>query len=722
MIRKITPAFILIISLSWVTDSVGQVKSGIQDYLIARLSSYCKAVPWEDVYIHTDRREYIAGEELWFTTYVTDRLKSVPSSKSKIAYIEILSPSNQPVVQKRIKIENGSGPGSVTLPDTLTTGTYILRAYTGHMKNFLPDNCFMKEIYIYNALKDKVLKYRPLLTGILPGDTKKRPVFNSQLTLDVDNSRSDSVSIIIHTSNSFRASSRNLCYLLIHTHGVINHSEQVGLVSDRTVLMVPRKLLLPGINNIAVFDVSGAPAGERLIYTPVPENQNIAIKTPSYEGIREKVVLEIDLPETSDSSGNLANMSISVKPLIRGINEPDISDFMVFGTEFGILPERIRNNSLREIPASFIDSSLMNLSSRWIEWEKVLSPAKPVLVYKQEDENHYISGKLIRNNTEQPDTSVFVILSTPGKTAGFQYATTDKEGRFIFSIPTGGSVSDLIMQPLETQRNSRIQIESSFPEIYPKTGNLLQTSGSDIPSYIRKWSSNYQVGRIYGSINFNFPPVPAPGHLNQKRFYGKPDIELFMDDYIKLPVMSEVFFELLPGVFLKSRKSVWDISIADPEVNRIYDGPPVLLIDGVVIDDAAKIANMDPDLVEKIDVIKERYLVGDFLFLGLVNVITRAGDFSNAVLPNYALRLQYRVTEPVNTFSAPDYSTPEMKQRRIPDFRNTLYWNPDLIPDKNGKATVEFWSSDYAGEYVIDVQGLTDRGAKISLRKSFTVR
>jgi hypothetical protein len=230
------------------------------------------------------------------------------------------------------------------------------------------------------------------------------------------------------------------------------------------------------------------------------------------------------------------------------------------------------------------------------------------------------------------------------------------------------------------------------------------------------------VNKIYGSSWLSFPAPVSESGLKQKRFYGKPDIELIMDDYIKLPVMSEVFFELLPGVFLKNRKTVWGINIADPETNMIYDESPVLFVDGVVIDEASKIANLDPELVERIEVIKERYLVGDFLFFGIVNVITRAGDFSSVTLPPYAVRLPYRITEPVNTFSFPDYSDPAIKQRRIPDFRNTMYWNPSVKPGIDGKATVEFWSSDYSGDYIIDIQGITDNGTKISLKKPIRVR
>jgi uncharacterized protein YfaS (alpha-2-macroglobulin family) len=91
-------------------------------------------------------------------------------------------------------------------------------------------------------------------------------------------------------------------------------------------------------------------------------------------------------------------------------------------------------------------------------------------------------------------------------------------------------------------------------------------------------------------------------------------------------------------------------------------------------------------------------------------------------LPDYAVRLPYRVADPVKTFSSPDYSDPQSKRSRLPDFRNTLYWNPAVEADKEGKARVEFWSSDFATEYVINIQGVTSDGQPISVKKRLKVQ
>ena len=145
--------------------------------------------------------------------------------------------------------------------------------------------------------------------------------------------------------------------------------------------------------------------------------------------------------------------------------------------------------------------------------------------------------------------------------------------------------------------------------------------------------------------------------------------------------------------------------------------PPGILVDGVIVNSPDIIAGMDPDMVERIDLIRDKYYVGDYLFHGIVNVVTTAGDFSSVTLPDYVTRLHYQVVEQGRSFTSPDYLKNDIKSSRVPDFRNTLYWNPSIKPDKDGKAIVDFWSSDKISDYEINIQGITSDGKAISLRK-----
>lgn len=186
--------------------------------------------------------------------------------------------------------------------------------------------------------------------------------------------------------------------------------------------------------------------------------------------------------------------------------------------------------------------------------------------------------------------------------------------------------------------------------------------------------------------------------------------------------MQEVFFELLPGIILRSGKSGYEIKITNPMTGNFYEEPPLVMIDGVIINDLTVLVDLDPETVEKIEVVKTPYLIGDLILHGIVNVITRSGDFSNVTMPDYAVVLTYRVVDEPYAFNAPDYSDDQKRLSRTPDLRNTLYWNPSVKTDSYGEALIEFWTSDYPGVYNINIQGISGKGEKLSFQKTITVR
>jgi hypothetical protein len=686
--------------------------------ITSKFLKYCSEVPREEVYLHTDRVDYIAGEEMWFSAYMFDRLSGKPGYNSSIIYVEVLNSENHAVGQKRIMTEKGFGNGEIMLPDTLTTGCYTLRAYTGIMKNYLPGNCFLKKIRIYNALNTgNGITCRTELNP--SGSGKMNSDSQSQFNFTVDNHKGDWVEFVITSSDNFRSMNSGLCYIFIETRGKIDYTSVINLASSNRYI-VPSKSLTSGINHITFFDVTGKPVSEKYIYTKGSKNAATIILSPDSCRKRERVSLEIDPPGQRPSKVDSLNMSISITPISSKISN-ELSGYMVFGSEFGILPDNISGLNPDDIPSEVLDSFLANARSNWIDWDRILSAKNGEMKDLAEKGSHFLYGRLLNRNTHQPVQDKILYLSSPGKNASFQYAVADKNGVFRFIIPVSNIEQDLIIQPEENDVNFLIEIISSFADANPPEEHTIAIPDKSIPSWIVKWSTNYQVNRIYG-IGFSAAPENRDEKIpEKKRFYGRPDIELVMDDYIKLPVMQEVFYELLPGVSLKSRKNTYDISIVDPVDNKVQKRPPVLFIDGVIINDATVIANLEPGIVERIDVVKEKYFMGDYVFYGLVNVITRAGDFSCATLPEKALRIKYRAIDPEMSFAVPEFSDTSKVINNIPDFRNTLYWNPSVKPAKDGKYSVSFTTSDIPGEYEINVQGLTSDGKQVSARKTFRV-
>jgi hypothetical protein len=536
------------------------------------------------VYLHVDRSKYISGEDVWFSIYSIDHESGKLSSKSAIAYVELLNPLNIPLIQKRFRLSDGRGEGNFLLPDSVSSGTYTVRAYTRSMENDLPDNCFMYEINVFNPFS---------------GLDFWRKIYGS------------------------------------------------GSSPQNLVKLTGKK------------------------------ERTINLDADSIYGRREKVSLKIGILNENTFLSGISEMSISV-------TSADVSD-----------------------------SSLW-LNDHWV-------PGADPKLLRYERDGHYLSGR-IRYREGNIDSSDFLYMSVQGKVAEFDYAAIDTSGRFTFFLPPDNKLRNLILQPENANNNMILEIEPSFSRKLQVTQTIKEAFTDSLLDEFSVLSFNYQAGKIYGTNLKKEYADDESKNINRRRFYGIPEMEIFLDDYISLPVMQEVFFELVPGVLLRSIKSGYDVKIINPLTGNYYAEPPLVMIDGVIINDLTVLGDLNPEIVEKIEVVKTPYLIGDLVLHGIVNVITRSGDFSNITMPDYTVVLPYRVTDNYDSFIAPDYSDKQKKQKRIPDLRNTLYWNPSVKTDRNGEVETEFWTSDLPGTYTIIIHGISATGERLSLNKSFVVR
>jgi hypothetical protein len=721
MFKRLIIISLFLARLFYPAAADAQVKNNVIDNISQKFESYCRSNPWEEIYLQTDRSDYIAGEELWFRIFLFDRRSSGISSQSSIAYLELLDASNEPVIQKRFRLNSGTGPGQISLPDTLTSGLYTIRVYTSRMKNFLPANCFMKEINVYNPFNIRSFKRKQYTFTTNSADTVHAVPISSGMHLNIKilSRKPGSREINILTDEKYRSENGNLFYLFIQSHGRIDRFTAEKTDGDNTGISIPDNSLSPGINQITIFDSKGNPLAEKLIFTPPAGNiQPLKIHSADSFSIRSKISLEIDPPE----SGKPEDICISVTPVRSSSIEPDFNDYMVFGSEYGLLPhEAMKGKRIGELKDEEMDSFLQQLKSNWLTWDKILSDTRPVLKYEFEKEEHFIDGLVLADGWQLSYPGEKVLLSIPGKEAQFQYAVTNHEANFTFTVPVDDRLQDLIMQPADTGKNYRIFIESSFSDKYYPCSLALDTVPVQIIPSISNWSLNYQVGKIYGSPvtgEVLSPPVmlPSPG-----RFYGKPDLEIILRNFVKLPTMEEVFFELIPRVRLVKTGREYEIVFLDYSGNRVYEEPPVMMIDGVIFNTASVIARLDPGVVEKIDIIRGIYHAGGYAFYGIVNVITNSGNFRLA-LPEYATRISYKVSKPALTFVSPEYSDAEKRNSRNPDLRNTLYWIPCVKPSADGIFRTEFWSSDLAADYVVRVMGVSESGKSFSSQKIIKIR
>jgi uncharacterized protein YfaS (alpha-2-macroglobulin family) len=60
-------------------------------------------------------------------------------------------------------------------------------------------------------------------------------------------------------------------------------------------------------------------------------------------------------------------------------------------------------------------------------------------------------------------------------------------------------------------------------------------------------------------------------------------------------------------------------------------------------------------------------------------------------------------------FYSPQYDNSKTNQK-INDFRSTVYWKPNVITDKEGKAVLSYFNTDNKGTYRVVIEGMDADG------------
>ncbi len=100
-----------------------------------------------------DRDHYFAGEAVWCKGYFMSGF--LPSVSSTVLYIELVNSHSEMVQRSIFPVYGGMAPAQFTLPDSLSTGSYQIRAYAPLMLN-QPGFTFNRSITVYGKEKKRI--------------------------------------------------------------------------------------------------------------------------------------------------------------------------------------------------------------------------------------------------------------------------------------------------------------------------------------------------------------------------------------------------------------------------------------------------------------------------------------------------------------------------------------------------------------------------------------
>lgn len=90
----------------------------------------------EKVLVFTDRSLYAVNEAIQFSATLQSVAKPFPGPGSEVLYVELVNTLGEALVKGKYLLSENRSAGHLSIPSTIPSGNYYLRAYTRWMRNF----------------------------------------------------------------------------------------------------------------------------------------------------------------------------------------------------------------------------------------------------------------------------------------------------------------------------------------------------------------------------------------------------------------------------------------------------------------------------------------------------------------------------------------------------------------------------------------------------------
>jgi hypothetical protein len=759
---------LLLVTFSLFITVQAQTYSPQQVQLADRIESVAGNSPPEIAYIQTSKDIYETGEDLWFKIYLLDAQSLVPSLRSKTLYLQLLNENDKgPIWQEKYEILNGCSNGKIYLSTELKEGNYLLAAYTPNsffndtiefkairrikilndiasqkLEIGIPDSSTLNSIskkegsiqfntfpeggYLVSGIQSrlafKAVKRNgdpvdvkgelfednvPLLEfstthmgmgsfNFTPDKNKKyfirlsRPAIDTTyllseilpegMTMRLVDRNKDSLSFKIAQNYGLIQSD---FYIRVQCRGVV-YGMTTGKLNRELMIKIPLSLLPQGIAEVTLFNNRLVPIAERLVYINQDKKLNITAKLSGKTfSQRGKAELKISV---KDDNGNpvMANLGVTVFDKLYQ-NPLDSNNILSHVYLFSQLKGIINNpsfyfNSKNQSRAEALDLLMLTQG-----WRKYLWSEDNLNKFNKEPQQIIFDGIMGAVNNPGKKRQSFVIAYSPDIDSSNVLIPANPEGVFTVSPdklkiweknyvylkpfgPNGSNLKIKLDDPFET-----INRIMNFNEISYPIARLSETKKV-------KQDTSYSIGSDVVRIK----EVTIKGQ-KENAIRGK-----YMGTLDSLARLDLTQIGQTEDHWV-CRYNIWDCCI-----HPAYDRGSTKPIEGKKYRDcngSIHVAHYNLPYQE----LTEEGILKKF------NI--------SRVKAYYGKREFYK----------PNYDK-ETGDVRIPDFRNTLLWEPSIFTDTNGEASVNFFCSDINSDFVGRIEGVGGNGLLGSEYFSFTVR
>lgn len=729
-------------------------------FLIIALPGTAQQIPAENVHLHTDKSLYMPGEVLWFKPYVVNASTRIYAPESAIIYVELID--KEAVSVLHAKIENTpEAHGSIYIPQGISSGTYSLKAYTLQMKK--QGLFFSKQIRIINPYLTSpvtitaenfdfqlfpeggtLLHGIPCKIGHKLTDSRAKGQLH-HLTLSENGqpvvrlSVSDALGMgsfiftpdagAVYTVHAevqgrivasvpfprierkgvlmnaipekdrynlriYSTEKTPLTLSYMSAEGSLKYKELNFSADGNAETAILKNELTEGTSCLTLYNSARQPVIERVVFRRFGDTLTLETLV-SNKNLKKRTETTLSVKNTAGASSKLSVAIRRIDQLNGGVAED------IFTTLF------LRKNILGRIeqPDYYLSG---NSSEKELDDLLITQGWRKITQSIPENRYHQIRIKFTDKETNQPLSGQNALLSIPGANVQVFPAETDADGIATFFVKNIYGPSQLAIK-LVSNKPSHVEIippfpqhekpgKAGLPEIDPKELSFQAINTQAENSYFAKERAVFNPSLLADSIPF----------------YGEPDARYFLDDYTRFVLMEEVLREYVKEVRVRKSRDNYEIRIFDYANNILFKESPLILLDGIPLNDANEVIRYDPLKMKKIEVLYEAFMYGGVTYDGVVSFNTYKSVLEDFKLDAATTLLNYDGVQYQRVFYTPKYPAEEARK---PDTRTLLYWNPNASLNE----ILKFSTSDIAGKYLIDIQGIDGNGRPGRARAYLTV-
>lgn len=539
--------------------------------------------------------------------------------------------------------------------------------------------------------------------------------------LSVDNSDSNLLRLKVYSNEQQEADSE--LKLVAQSNGQVLFVSKNKMTSTAFSAAIQKSRFPTGILQLTLFSPNNEPVAERLVFINHSDylNLNLSTEKPEYQA-REKVKLMLD---ANDKNGKptLGSFSISVidesKMPFEEENEITIISNLLLSSDLKGFVEKpnyyFTDGSADKI--KHLDNLLLTQGWRRFEWRNILSDNYPPLAFEAE-QSMKVSG-VVSSMFGKPIAGGKVTLFSSSGTQFLIDTLTDSNGRFSFDNLYFDDGTKFIVQArnIKDKKNVDITIDRIPKQLVTKNKNepMVEVNvNKSMSTYLKNSLAQYDDLRKNGLLSRNIMldevkvvekkvEVKNSSNLNGA---GVADAIIKADKLQNCITIAQCIQGRFAGITV-----INDIVYATRNMTASFSGPiPMqVIIDGALVEPEF-LSSINPNDVETIEILKSganTAIYGSNGAGGVLVVNTKRGEY-NRSYQGYAPGITpfnpkgyYKGRE----FYSPNYDDPGIN-KKLADLRTTIYWNPNVVSDSTGKASVEFFNADGKGKYKAIVEGI----------------